>query len=325
MTGKSAEPRAAERKEKKRRQAISPPAGGIARSSGNEGEATSSAKEVSGAGASAGPYGADWLFRASRGLKGLSSVGLLALLAKAVPEGGGLLRAAEFAESAGIDASNVRKGIGRLAKLGLVECENAGEGRRKIRILCRDGESRGEDARLPAAGAKKKKAKTTGSGGIAPKGGTSEFVKAAKHAFVLERVFAAALAAGRKPELLESRIVGLLLDFARRTAPPSAMGVLLRCIPLAKSDPNILIEGAVAEGEAPDGALSARIAEIDAALCSLRSEIGDEILSKDWCKAAEVLGIAAKPEDAKEVQKATLSRLDAFVAEHLAPAPKGIV
>ena len=53
--------------------------------------------------------------------------------------------------------------------------------------------------------------------------------------------------------------------------------------------------------------------------------IGDEILSKDWCKAAEVLGIAAKPEDAKEVQKATLSRLDAFVAEHLAPAPKGIV
>ena len=148
-------------------------------------------------------------------------------------------------------------------------------------------------------------------------GDSASMLGGRKRASILEGIFAAALSAGKPPEELQRRIIERLVAVAEQKSPQTAMATICEFLPAAKSDPGACLARVLDAGAEPSPARLADAEKIAEALRALRMEIGVEILPADWCKAAKVLGIVAKPEEAPGARKATISRLDAFVAAFL--------
>ena len=282
-----------------------------------------------------------WFFDAARRGKNLSGTGLLLLLDRIVPPGGCVVRIGALSRSAGIHPNNIRVQLDRLAESGLIESVRHGLDGRWIRISCRDDSNEFAAIAKPCSSVVNKTTtllqerntnENVGSnefigsnvfaasnefvatGGIAPTGKFASILKNKKRSSILEGLFAAALSAGKAPEDLQRQIIERLIALAEQKSPQTAMATICEFLPAAKSNPGAYLARVLDAGAEPSPARLADAEKIAEALRSFRMEIGVEILPADWCKASRVLGIVAKPEESSRAQKATLSRLDAFVA-----------
>ncbi len=282
-----------------------------------------------------------WFFEAARRGKNLSGTGLLLLLDHIVPPGGCVVRVGALSRSAGIHPNNIRVQLDRLAESGLIESVRHGLDGRWIRISCRDDSNEFAAITKPCSSVvnktttllqEKNTNENVGSnefigsnvfaasnefvatGGIAPTGKFASILKNKKRSSILEGLFAAALSAGKAPEDLQRQIIERLVALAEQKSPQIAMATICEFLPAAKSNPGAYLARVLDAGAEPSPARLADAEKISEALRSFRMEIGVEILPADWCKASRVLGIVAKPEESSRAQKATLSRLDAFVA-----------
>ena len=284
-----------------------------------------------------------WFFEAARRGKNLSGTGLLLLLDRIVPPGGCVVRVGALSRSAGIHPNNIRVQLDRLAESGLIESVRHGLDGRWIRISCRDDSNEFAAITKPCSSSSVVNKTTTllqekntnenvgsnefigsnvfaasnefvATGGIAPTGKFASILKNKKRTSILEGLFAAALSAGKAPEDLQRQIIERLVALAEQKSPQTAMATICEFLPAAKSNPGAYLARVLDAGAEPSPARLADAEKIAEALRSFRMEIGVEILPVDWCKASRVLGIVAKPEEAQRARKATLSRLDAFVA-----------